>query len=244
MVHPPPPKLGSLQSSQLHPCPALPCRLLVKLCPSSSLQHTLRDHTHVIPPYPLPLCPVFHLIQIVYPPTSKLPRGTRTPAWGFFFTEHASVDLPYLIHMPTDAQLLAALLAYRLANSAVVCTYFNPDEFWQSLEVAHQLVFGCARGRASRSHFARPELSSSQVWTSDLGVEARHSQLPASFAVRCRVQDPRFDRLRRSRERCMSKSCCWAYDLQLVLRRCWRRGCSRRRWPHSPTGTHSNLRVP
>lgn len=33
-------------------------------------------------------------------------------------------------------------LAFRILNSLLVQTYFNPDEHWQLLEVAHQLVFG------------------------------------------------------------------------------------------------------
>lgn len=33
-------------------------------------------------------------------------------------------------------------LAFRMLNSLLVQTYFNPDEHWQSLEVAHRLVFG------------------------------------------------------------------------------------------------------
>jgi len=43
-----------------------------------------------------------------------------------------------------DAKVFAALLAFRLVNGLVVRTYFDPDEYWQSLEVAHALVFGCA----------------------------------------------------------------------------------------------------
>lgn len=34
------------------------------------------------------------------------------------------------------------LLVFRLLNSLVVQTMFNPDEYWQSLEVAHRMVFG------------------------------------------------------------------------------------------------------
>jgi phosphatidylinositol glycan class B len=34
------------------------------------------------------------------------------------------------------------LLLFRIINSLVVSTYFDPDEFWQSLEVAHNLVYG------------------------------------------------------------------------------------------------------
>ncbi|KAJ1757193.1 Mannosyltransferase aptg1, partial [Coemansia sp. RSA 1824] len=34
------------------------------------------------------------------------------------------------------------LLALRLVNAMLVQTYIHPDETWQSLEVAHKLVFG------------------------------------------------------------------------------------------------------
>ncbi|XP_072968817.1 mannosyltransferase APTG1 [Typha angustifolia] len=33
-------------------------------------------------------------------------------------------------------------LAFRVSNALLVQTYFNPDEHWQSLEVAHFIVFG------------------------------------------------------------------------------------------------------
>ena len=33
-------------------------------------------------------------------------------------------------------------LAMRMANSLLVQTYFNPDEHWQALEVAHRIAFG------------------------------------------------------------------------------------------------------
>ena len=31
---------------------------------------------------------------------------------------------------------------YRVANALAIRTAFSPDEYWQSLEVAHRLVFG------------------------------------------------------------------------------------------------------
>ncbi|EQC29704.1 hypothetical protein SDRG_12704 [Saprolegnia diclina VS20] len=37
---------------------------------------------------------------------------------------------------------VGAIVAFRLANALFVRTYFNPDEFWQSSEVAHHLVYG------------------------------------------------------------------------------------------------------
>lgn len=38
--------------------------------------------------------------------------------------------------------VVALILAVRLASVFVVQTYFVPDEYWQSLEVAHKLTFG------------------------------------------------------------------------------------------------------
>jgi Alg9-like mannosyltransferase family len=38
--------------------------------------------------------------------------------------------------------LLAALLALRIFNALAISTFFQPDEYYQSLEVAWQLVFG------------------------------------------------------------------------------------------------------
>jgi phosphatidylinositol glycan class B len=38
--------------------------------------------------------------------------------------------------------VLALALAFRAANALLVRTYFNPDEHWQCLEVAHRIVFG------------------------------------------------------------------------------------------------------
>ncbi|KAL2920144.1 glycosylphosphatidylinositol anchor biosynthesis [Polyrhizophydium stewartii] len=46
---------------------------------------------------------------------------------------------------PTPQQLLrvaAGLVVFRIANALAVRTHFDPDEFWQSLEVAHEFVFG------------------------------------------------------------------------------------------------------
>jgi phosphatidylinositol glycan class B len=38
--------------------------------------------------------------------------------------------------------VLALALAFRAANALLVRTYFNPDEHWQCLEVAHRVAFG------------------------------------------------------------------------------------------------------
>ncbi|KAL6629703.1 hypothetical protein ACP70R_029468 [Stipagrostis hirtigluma subsp. patula] len=42
----------------------------------------------------------------------------------------------------SDRSVLALALAFRAANALLVRTYFNPDEHWQCLEVAHRVAFG------------------------------------------------------------------------------------------------------
>jgi len=41
-----------------------------------------------------------------------------------------------------DKTLFIGLVLFRILNSLFVVTYFNPDEYWQSMEVAHNKVFG------------------------------------------------------------------------------------------------------
>jgi GPI mannosyltransferase 3 len=38
--------------------------------------------------------------------------------------------------------VLALAVAFRAANALLVRTYFNPDEHWQCLELAHRVAFG------------------------------------------------------------------------------------------------------
>ncbi|KAJ3005369.1 UNVERIFIED_CONTAM: hypothetical protein HDU68_004644, partial [Siphonaria sp. JEL0065] len=37
---------------------------------------------------------------------------------------------------------IAFILGFRIYNSLLIKTFFSPDEYWQSLEVAHEYVFG------------------------------------------------------------------------------------------------------
>ena len=39
-------------------------------------------------------------------------------------------------------RVLFALVLFRVANTLLVQSYFNPDEFWQGPEVAHRIAFG------------------------------------------------------------------------------------------------------
>uniref|UniRef100_A0A0D9VB89 Mannosyltransferase n=1 Tax=Leersia perrieri TaxID=77586 RepID=A0A0D9VB89_9ORYZ len=55
-------------------------------------------------------------------------------------TEKERRDLPWVFG--SERRVLALAMAFRAANALLVRTYFNPDEHWQCLEVAHRIVFG------------------------------------------------------------------------------------------------------
>ena len=42
----------------------------------------------------------------------------------------------------TERNVFIGCLLFRFVNALLVHTYFNPDEHWQALEVAHRVVFG------------------------------------------------------------------------------------------------------
>ena len=42
----------------------------------------------------------------------------------------------------SSTRVFVICLTMRMANSLLVQTYFNPDEHWQALEVAHRFTFG------------------------------------------------------------------------------------------------------
>jgi len=41
-----------------------------------------------------------------------------------------------------DRKHIAGIFGYRIALALLTCSIFQPDEFFQSLEVAHNVVFG------------------------------------------------------------------------------------------------------
>ncbi|XP_057833988.2 mannosyltransferase APTG1 isoform X1 [Cryptomeria japonica] len=45
-------------------------------------------------------------------------------------------------HFWTERNIFIGCLGFRIINALLVQTYFNPDEHWQALEVAHRIVFG------------------------------------------------------------------------------------------------------
>lgn len=44
--------------------------------------------------------------------------------------------------LSSEKTLFLGLLAFRATNALVIQTSFVPDEYWQTLEVAHHMVFG------------------------------------------------------------------------------------------------------
>jgi hypothetical protein len=62
--------------------------------------------------------------------------------------------------LATTRAFWALVVGFRVWNALFVRTAFNPDEFWQSTEVAHRMVFGyghlyvCVCATASHGLFA------------------------------------------------------------------------------------------
>ena len=44
--------------------------------------------------------------------------------------------------MSSEKTLFLGLLAFRFINALMVQTSYVPDEYWQSIEVAHNMAFG------------------------------------------------------------------------------------------------------
>jgi hypothetical protein len=55
-------------------------------------------------------------------------------------------DLHYLVNEQTAQDTWVLLLVFRCANAALVWTFFQPDEYFQSLEPAWQMAFGPESG--------------------------------------------------------------------------------------------------
>ena len=62
------------------------------------------------------------------------------------FAEHRRSFLagPRMIRMIMSSQktLFWSLVAFRLLNALMIQTSYVPDEYWQSIEVAHRMAFG------------------------------------------------------------------------------------------------------
>ncbi|XP_059461276.1 mannosyltransferase APTG1 isoform X2 [Corylus avellana] len=68
----------------------------------------------------------------VPPPNPRTSQNPKLPT-----SEYHKPDL-----FSSSKTVFAICLAFRVANALLVQTYFNPDEHWQALEVAHRIAFG------------------------------------------------------------------------------------------------------
>ncbi|XP_021355210.1 GPI mannosyltransferase 3-like [Mizuhopecten yessoensis] len=60
---------------------------------------------------------------------------------GYIFQEEVLGPLIVKKLMATEKTIFLGLIALRICNALMIQTYFVPDEYWQSLEVAHKIVF-------------------------------------------------------------------------------------------------------
>ena len=65
---------------------------------------------------------------------SKENEGEKTPSFLEYLTRGEAAHL--------RLGMLAVLIGFRIINALVCTTAFVPDEYWQSLEVAHRMTFG------------------------------------------------------------------------------------------------------
>lgn len=77
------------------------------------------------------------------PTTPSTPTGTASSSSSSSNVIHPAAALTPPRHSIT---LLFALIVMRLLNTTVIHSYFNPDEFWQTLEPAYCRVFYSASG--------------------------------------------------------------------------------------------------
>jgi hypothetical protein len=68
----------------------------------------------------------------VPPPNQRTTQNPKLPT-----SDYHKPDL-----FSSTKTVFALCLAFRVVNALLVRTYFNPDEHWQALEVAHRIAFG------------------------------------------------------------------------------------------------------
>ncbi|KAJ8305556.1 hypothetical protein KUTeg_016101 [Tegillarca granosa] len=61
---------------------------------------------------------------------------------GYLFDEEVLGTSIVQKIMASEKTILLGLIAFRVTNALLIQTQFVPDEYWQSLEVAHNMVFG------------------------------------------------------------------------------------------------------
>lgn len=107
------------------------------------------------------------------------PDSMRSPAAAKDRRLHAEpiVSAPSL----ASSHILLGLFAFRLANALTLRTFFQPDEYFQSLEPAWQIAFGSGSGAwitwVSSPHISPPDYGQSF----DLPPFLGHAHSPLQF---------------------------------------------------------------
>ncbi|KAK9210514.1 hypothetical protein WN944_002885 [Citrus x changshan-huyou] len=57
-------------------------------------------------------------------------------------SEEEQIKQSKSVFFSSEKRIFRICLAIRIVNALLIQTYFNPDEHWQTLEVAHRIVFG------------------------------------------------------------------------------------------------------
>jgi len=81
--------------------------------------------------------------------------------------------------------LLVWIVAYRILNCLLVQTWFEPDEYWQGLEPAHNLAFGFG----FHIKFLVYSVMLLQIWLFNLGMAAWPEKLLVSWFRGSDLQD-------------------------------------------------------
>lgn len=87
----------------------------------------------------------------------------------------------------TDANIILFLIGFRILNSLTVRTFFQPDEFFQSLEPAWKIAFGEDQGPWITWVSCASRRLSTASNSSLVGMEASAEVVAASARLRCRL---------------------------------------------------------
>jgi hypothetical protein len=77
--------------------------------------------------------------------------------------------------------VFVSLLLMRILNAVSITTFFEPDEYFQTLEVAHRLAFGYVRNGYAKLQLRRD----------DVGMEGASTKLRHPFHFLLPLQPPR-----------------------------------------------------
>jgi len=105
-------------------------------------------------------------------PTRTSSRKTRAPPLKIKRRPNAPDDVQTLV---SDRRILLALICIRVFNALTITTFFQPDEYYQSLEPAWKLVYGYGETtwewREGIRGFLYPSLFASVWWvTNTIGI--------------------------------------------------------------------------